>query len=107
MILDVGGIFNKCGNSPHTQAMAEEAVTGPSSDTISMLLFGVGEGVVMAVPLSLVARLEEFPQESIELNGGRKVVQYRDNLLPLLSVVRGRVWKWRITGSTACDRLFR
>ena len=37
-----------------------------------MLLFGVGDNETMAVPLSLVARLEEFPLESIELNGGRK-----------------------------------
>tara|TARA_R110002111_G_scaffold262289_1_gene337807 strand:+ start:90077 stop:92743 length:2667 start_codon:yes stop_codon:yes gene_type:complete len=86
MILDVAGIFNKCGNSPHTQTMAEETAQGTSRDTISMLLFGAGEDVVMAVPLSLVARLEEFPQNHIEHNGGRKVVQYRDNLLPLLSI---------------------
>lgn len=86
MILDVGGIFNKCGSSPHSQVMAEETVVGSDGDTISMLLFGVGDDVVMAVPLSLVARLEEFTQDSIENNGGQKVVQYRGNLLPLLSV---------------------
>lgn len=87
MILDVGGIFNQCGgSSSHSQAVAEDANSGSSRDTISMLLFGVGENETMAVPLSLVARLEEFPLDSIELNGGRKVVQYRDNLLPLLPV---------------------
>tara|TARA_R110002095_G_scaffold205518_1_gene188933 strand:+ start:10743 stop:13421 length:2679 start_codon:yes stop_codon:yes gene_type:complete len=86
MILDVAGIFNKCGTSPHTQTMADESVQGSNRDTISMLLFGASEDVVMAVPLSLVARLEEFPQNKIEHNGGRKVVQYRDNLLPLLSI---------------------
>ncbi|MEQ9068609.1 MAG: chemotaxis protein CheW, partial [Gimesia chilikensis] len=87
MILDVGGIFNQCGgSSSHSQAVAEENNSGTGRETISMLLFGVGDNETMAVPLSLVARLEEFPLESIELNGGRKVVQYRDNLLPLLSV---------------------
>ncbi|QDV16593.1 Chemotaxis protein CheA [Gimesia panareensis] len=87
MILDVGGIFNQCGgSSSHPQTVAEENTAGSGRDTVSMLLFGVGENETMAVPLSLVARLEEFPLESIELNGGRKVVQYRDNLLPLLSV---------------------
>ncbi|QDT97874.1 chemotaxis protein CheW [Gimesia aquarii] len=87
MILDVGGIFNKCGGSAaHSQSTAEEANTGADSDTISMLLFSVGEDETMAVPLSLVARLEEFPQASIEHNGGQKVVQYREDLLPLLSV---------------------
>ncbi|WP_417378478.1 chemotaxis protein CheW [Gimesia sp.] len=87
MILDVGGIFNQCGgSSAHSQSVAEETVTNSDQDTISMLLFGVKENETMAVPLSLVARLEEFPLDSIELNGDRKVVQYRDNLLPLLSV---------------------
>ena len=87
MILDVGGIFNQCGgSSSHSQAVAEDNNSGTGRETISMLLFGVGDNETMAVPLSLVARLEEFPLESIELNGGRKVVQYRDNLLPLLSV---------------------
>lgn len=87
MILDVGGIFNKCGGSvDHSQSAAEEVITNTNRDTISMLLFGTGEEVVMAVPLSLVARLEEFSQESIENNGGQKVVQYREDLLPLLSV---------------------
>lgn len=87
MILDVGGIYNQCGgSSAHSQSVAEETTTSSDRDTISMLLFGVKDNVTMAVPLSLVARLEEFPLESIELNGDRKVVQYRDNLLPLLSI---------------------
>lgn len=87
MILDVGGIFNQCGgSSAHSQSVAEEATASSDRNTISMLLFGVRDNVTMAVPLSLVARLEEFPLESIELNGDRKVVQYRDNLLPLLSI---------------------
>lgn len=87
MILDVGGIFNQCGgSSAHSQTVADETTSGGNRDTISMLLFDVGENETMAVPLSLVARLEEFPLENIELNGGRKVVQYRENLLPLLSV---------------------
>ena len=87
MILDVGGIFNQCGgSSAHSQSVAEETPSSTDRDTISMLLFGVKENVTMAVPLSLVARLEEFPLDSIELNGDRKVVQYRENLLPLLSI---------------------
>ncbi|WP_339732651.1 chemotaxis protein CheW [uncultured Gimesia sp.] len=87
MILDVSGIFNKCGGSAaHSQSTSEETNTGANRDTISMLLFNVGENQTMAVPLALVARLEEFPQESIETNGGHQVVQYREDLLPLVSV---------------------
>jgi two-component system chemotaxis sensor kinase CheA len=47
------------------------------------LVVGLGERRV-AVPLSAVTRLEEFPVSAIEHVGGREVVQYRDRILPLL-----------------------
>jgi two-component system chemotaxis sensor kinase CheA len=40
----------------------------------------------MAIPLSLVARLEEFPRERLERSGGRSVVQYRGQILPLIDL---------------------
>jgi two-component system chemotaxis sensor kinase CheA len=40
----------------------------------------------MAVPLSLVARLEEFPQSVVERAGGRHVVQYRGGILTMVSL---------------------
>jgi two-component system, chemotaxis family, sensor kinase CheA len=42
----------------------------------------------MAIPLSLVARLEEIPQSSLENLGSRQVVQYRGEILPLVDVSR-------------------
>ena len=42
------------------------------------------------MPLSLVARLEEFPQSAIEHAGGGQVVQYRNRILPLVRC--GRCW---------------
>jgi two-component system, chemotaxis family, sensor kinase CheA len=51
-----------------------------------LLLFRAGSFARLAVPLSLVARLEEFPQSSIEHAGGGPVVQYRDRILPLVSL---------------------
>ena len=42
-----------------------------------MLLFRAGSFERLAVPLSLVARLEEFPLSAIEHAGGGQVVQYR------------------------------
>jgi two-component system chemotaxis sensor kinase CheA len=38
----------------------------------------------LALPLSLVARLEEFPRSAIERAGGGQVVQYRSRILPLV-----------------------
>jgi two-component system chemotaxis sensor kinase CheA len=42
----------------------------------------------MAIPLSMVARLEEIPFEKVERAAGRDVVQYRGAILPLLSLSR-------------------
>lgn len=49
-----------------------------------LLLFGVGAEGVQAVPLSLVARLEEIPFDRIERVGESHAVQYRGSLLPLI-----------------------
>jgi two-component system chemotaxis sensor kinase CheA len=40
----------------------------------------------MAIPLSTVARLEEFSRSSIEYSGGKPVVRYRGEILPLVEV---------------------
>jgi two-component system, chemotaxis family, sensor kinase CheA len=48
-----------------------------------LLIAGVGERRV-AIPLDMVTRLEEFPTERIERVGNREVVQYRNQILPLL-----------------------
>ena len=48
-----------------------------------MLVTAVGERRV-AIPLDTVTRLEEFPRDRIEHAGSREVVQYRDQILPLV-----------------------
>jgi two-component system chemotaxis sensor kinase CheA len=42
----------------------------------------------MAIPLSMVARLEEFPNSSIEYSGAQEVVRYRGHILPLIRVAQ-------------------
>ena len=49
----------------------------------TFLLFRAGRFDRLAVPLSLVARLEEFPATRIERAGGKLVVQYREQILQL------------------------
>jgi len=49
-----------------------------------VLLFRLGGGGAMAIDLGAVARLEEFPPESIELAGGQETVQYRGQIMPLV-----------------------
>jgi len=54
--------------------------------TEPLLLFAPYGGGQMAIPLSLVARLEEFPLTAIENLGVRQVVQYRGDILPLIEI---------------------
>jgi chemotaxis protein histidine kinase CheA len=55
-------------------------------DKQTLLLFSVGNDEVMAIPLSAVARIEEFPFEKVERVGRRPVVQYRRAILPLVEL---------------------
>ena len=51
-----------------------------------LLVFTVaGEGL-MAIPLSLVTRLEEFPRALVERTGASEVVQYQGRILPLIDL---------------------
>ena len=87
LILDVIGLAQR---SNVLSAVRERQVhTGTSSHEAAvdqrqaLLLFGVHEDGWMAMPLSLVARLEEFPRSVIERAGGADVVQYRGEIMPL------------------------
>ena len=43
---------------------------------------------VSVLPLSSVARLEEFPRDALEKIGARHVVQYDNEIMPLIDVSR-------------------
>jgi two-component system chemotaxis sensor kinase CheA len=87
LILDVLGIGQCSGvlTDAREQVRATADQKSKGADGLQrLLLFRAGSFERLAVPLSLVARLEEFPQSSIEHAGGRQVVQYRERILPLV-----------------------
>jgi len=89
LILDVLGIGERSGvltNRGAQDRTATQTLAAAGSDNQRMLLFRAGSFSRLAVPLSLVARLEEFPQTQVERAGGRHVVQYRDGILTLVSL---------------------
>ncbi len=90
MILDPNGIARATGigggSEHHTNAKAEIAQTD-SSDHVPMLLFRAGGQTPKAVPLGLVARLENLPRARIESSGDNLVVQYRGRLMPLIPMI--------------------
>jgi two-component system chemotaxis sensor kinase CheA len=88
MILDPNGI----ARATSVTAEATGARTGSagssfrSSEKTALLLFRAGDATPKAVPLGLVARLDDLPVEKIEYSGGVPVVQYRGQLMPLVPV---------------------
>ena len=87
LILDVLGIGQSSGVLAESREQARAAAEQRTLSGVEqqrLLLFRAGSFERLAVPLSLVARLEEFPQSSIEHAGGCQVVQYRNQILPLI-----------------------
>ncbi|HHN74717.1 MAG TPA: chemotaxis protein CheA [Acidobacteria bacterium] len=88
LILDVAGLASHAGvlRGEGQGAAASEGSETDSRDEErqTLLIFSIGEGRRMAMPLSLVARLEEVEAAAIEAAGGREVIQYRGEIMPLV-----------------------
>ena len=98
LILDVVGLAQHANVVAETRDRSVTTVkaraTDNADDRQTLLLFSVGKDRRMAIPLSLAARLEEFPISKIERTGALDVVQYRGQILPLIRVadfIPGRV----------------
>lgn len=96
LILDVVGLAQRAGviSELRDRGLGETTTAQTSAsagERQTLLLFSGGEGVRLAIPLSLVARLEEFPASVLERSGSQEVVQYRGCIMPLyrLSEVLG------------------
>jgi two-component system chemotaxis sensor kinase CheA len=93
MILDPNGVARSAGVSAsrETRDAAEATIAASRSDEqMSLLLFRAGgDANLRAVPLSLVARLEDIPRERIEASSAGYVTQYRGQLMPLVAVDGG------------------
>ena len=88
MILDPNGIARATGEieSDDRNSSEEDAamIRSGSQNKTSLLLFRVGDNTPKAVPLSLVSRLENVELDKIEHSSGKMMVQYRDQLMPLV-----------------------
>ncbi len=87
LILDVLGIAQRAHVISEVRESVEETEADPGhadANRSILLLFRSPDDGRMAVPISKIARLEEFKRESIELTGSREVIQYRGAILPLI-----------------------
>ncbi len=91
MILDPNGIATASSETAATEStvVEDEMRHARSSELMALLLFTAGGKEPKAVPLSLVARLEEIDVGQIEFVNGRHVVQYRGKLMPLVTMREG------------------
>jgi two-component system chemotaxis sensor kinase CheA len=88
LILDVLGLAQRANviSEIRDRSVGDKTTEGDSrrDDGESLLLLRGPDDGRMAMPLSLVARLEEFARNAVEKAGGRNVVQYRGQILPLI-----------------------
>jgi len=86
LILDVRGIAQTIGmgvdNREHATREAPNATKGPTCQTV--VLVGAGGDRRFALPLSLVARLEEVAVRDLEETATGQVTIYRGDVLPLV-----------------------
>lgn len=89
MILDPNGIAMQTGDislGEQSASLTAASADEEADDRVAMLLFRASDETPKAVPLALVARLEEIDLANVEWAGGRPMVQYRGRLMPLVSI---------------------
>lgn len=90
LILDVMGIAQRARviSEARERASVSTSATASASEGVQrrLLLFSVAGGQRMAAALEEAARLEEFSADQVETSGEQRVVQYRDDILPLISL---------------------
>jgi two-component system chemotaxis sensor kinase CheA len=93
LILDVLGLAQRANvlgemrDREATEKSSKQSLgVADANQSNAMLVFQYGESGRMAIDLDLVARLEEFPRDAIEVAGDQEAVQYRGQIMPLIRV---------------------
>jgi len=92
MILDPNGLAAELGEARVAETTSEQQGRrsgAASGELAALLMFRAGDGAPKAVPLSLIARLEDVAAKDIEIADGREVLQYRGKIMPLLAIGYG------------------
>ena len=88
LILDALGLAQRAGvvSEVRDRTLVDQAarIQEDQSERQAMLVFSMGDGHRLAMPLSMVARLEKFPRSAIERAGNQEAVQYRNQIMPLI-----------------------
>ena len=92
LILDVIGISQSSNVVSEARERAIGNTTTASQETSAerqaLLICRQSKDVRIGIPLSLVARLEQFVLSAVERSGASEVVQYRGEIMPLVRLSR-------------------
>jgi two-component system chemotaxis sensor kinase CheA len=92
LILDVVGLAQSARilSEARDRAIAETSAESLENEIEkqAFLLFAGLDDSRMALPLAMLARLEEFPASQVEESGNESVIQYRGTILPLIRLDR-------------------
>jgi len=85
LILDIGATAARAGVKPVEEVTEEVEVLDGNTEgaEVSLLVFEARARERTALPLDAVERIESVPLTQIEYAGGRPLLQYRGELLPL------------------------
>jgi two-component system, chemotaxis family, sensor kinase CheA len=91
LILDVAGLaqtsaMTSMEGTTRAAELAVEAERDKFEDKHSFLTFRGGDKEMCAVPLDLVGRVEQIKAADIEMVAGKRVMQYRGAVMPLLAL---------------------
>lgn len=90
LILDIVGLAEKSGvlNDNHDYQVCNERInrSAPKSSAESLLIIDSARNTRAAIRLSSVARLEKFSIADVECAEGKHVVQYRNQIIPLVAL---------------------
>lgn len=91
LILDVVGLSSSMNLSTVSDSVkAKSNLLGDDkhnlSDSQSLLIVGNGKDEQMAIPLTLISRIERIKATDIAITGGRRNIHYRNTSLPLFGV---------------------
>jgi two-component system chemotaxis sensor kinase CheA len=86
LILDVQALARRVLNADALEQdeADDHDARAAASESLRLLVAGLGGGRKVAIPLSSVTRLENFDQSAVERIGNREVVQYRGGILPVV-----------------------
>lgn len=88
LILDVGGIasFVQLSKSADEESDAQQQQRSANSETQPTLLFTNHASETFGIPMAVIRRLERIRTDQIDTVGGRQMLEYESNSLPLITL---------------------